>query len=233
MRPGDARRRGKPQDVGGRVLAEILRLIENSGLEPGSKLPPERALAARLKVGRPAVREAIKALSMLDVLDSRRGDGTYVKSLAALLRDEAGPVEAGFDLIELLELRKMIEPRAAALAALRASEKEMHEIETELLQQERNPYDHSILERHDYLFHDAILRAAGNRMLSGVIRFLDGPLRKSRKITARTTPEVPKIIGEHRTIFNAIKRGQADLAERAMLDHLQTVGLDLISERKR
>jgi GntR family transcriptional repressor for pyruvate dehydrogenase complex len=214
-------------------LAGIRRLIETSALKPGSKLPPERTLAVKLKAGRPAVREAIKALTMLDVLDSRRGDGTYVKSLAGLRREGTGLVEAGFDLIELLELRKMIEPRASALAALRATDKQLQEIERELLRQEAKPNDHDVLERHDYLFHAAILRAAGNGMLSGVVQFLDGSLRKSRQLTSHTTPEVPKIVGEHRVIFNAIKRGQADLAERAMLEHLQTVGLDLISERKR
>lgn len=215
-----------------RALLQMRSLIESNNLGPGTKLPSERVLAARFQVGRPAVREAIKALSILGLLESRRGDGTYVKSLAALQMDRTPSLETDFDLIELLELRKMFEPRAAALAAARATQKQLREVEKELLAQEAHLEDRRALERHDYLFHEAILRAAGNRMLIEVARCLAGPLRKSRETTAQTTPDVGRIVQQHRTIFNAIKRGEADLAEKAMLEHLQTVGLDLISGRK-
>src|SRR5271165_6353112 len=66
------------------ALEKLRLLIENQGLQPGMKLPPERELAAQLAVGRPTLREAIKALSMLDVIESRRGAGTFIKSLGGL-----------------------------------------------------------------------------------------------------------------------------------------------------
>ena len=74
-------------------------------------------------VGRPAVREAVKALSILDVIESRRRDGTYLKSLDGLRKGWPAKVElrsADFSLLDLLEIRKMIEPAAARLAAARA-----------------------------------------------------------------------------------------------------------------
>lgn len=88
------------------VLDRLKKLIQKQGLQPGMKLPPEREVAAKLSVGRPAVREAIKALSSLDVLESRRGDGTYIKSLNAISSDSSSlalPGNSQVDLIELLE----------------------------------------------------------------------------------------------------------------------------------
>lgn len=204
-------------------------------MQPGMKLPAERQLADDLNVGRPAVREAIKALEVLDVIERRRGDGNYVKSLAGLGGGWAtvDHIEARFDMLELLEVRKMIEPAAAALAAARRTNRQLREIEIELLAQEAQPDNHAVLERHDYLFHEAIIRAAGNQVLADTIRFLSTMLQKSRRITGRTTPDIPKIIKQHRTIYEAIRLGEMDLAQLAMKDHLQTVGLDMISERKR
>ncbi|MGB6728705.1 MAG: GntR family transcriptional regulator, partial [Terracidiphilus sp.] len=87
-------------------------------------LPTERALAEKLGVGRPAIRESIKALTILDVLESRRGDGTYLKSLDGLRSGWPAKVELGareFSMLDLLEVRKMFEPKAAKLAATRAT----------------------------------------------------------------------------------------------------------------
>jgi GntR family transcriptional repressor for pyruvate dehydrogenase complex len=142
----------------GDVLERLRKLIEHQQLQPSMKLPPERILAEQLKVGRPAVREAIKALQVLDVVSSRHGDGTYIKSLVGLSGGwppKGRLVDANFDMIELLEVRKMIEPRAAALAATRATPRQVAEIERELLAQEARPDDPAVLERHDYLFHEA------------------------------------------------------------------------------
>ena len=219
-----------------RLLQHIRNLIEREHLEPGTKLPPERVLAAQLKVGRPAVREAIKALSMLDILESRRGDGTYIKSLEGFQVGgmlKTGVTEPDFDMIELLEVRKMFEPRAAGLAAARATGKQLKEIEEELLIQEAHPDSHTLLELHDYRFHDAIILAAENEILNEIARVLAPHLIKSRQFTARTTPDISRVVRQHRTIFEAIRIGESELAEQAMREHLQTVGLDLISERRR
>jgi GntR family transcriptional repressor for pyruvate dehydrogenase complex len=215
------------------VLERLRCFIEQSGLRPGMKLPPERALAQQMSIGRPALREAIKALSVLDVIESRRGDGTYIKSLAAIQGGwPAGVRLAGahFDMIELLEVRKMFEPRAAALAASRATQRQLKEIERPLIAQEAQPDDRRVLQRQDYLFHEAILQAAGNHVLNDVHRFLAPLLLQSRRITARTTPDVAKIVRQHRTIFEAIRIGESELAEGAMREHLQTVALDLLSD---
>jgi GntR family transcriptional regulator, transcriptional repressor for pyruvate dehydrogenase complex len=214
------------------VLEHIRRLILKGNMRPGERLPAERALALQLGVGRPAVREAIKALQILDVLDSRHGDGTFIKSLASLSGGWPSKVELtdqDFDLIELLEVRRMFEPNAASLAAARRDQKQLKLIEQELVAQERDPDDKNLLVRHDFLFHEQIMRAAGNHVLESVAGQLAPLLLKSRKMTSRTTPDIRKVIQQHRMIFEAIRIRDPDLAEQAMWEHLQTAGLDLIA----
>jgi GntR family transcriptional repressor for pyruvate dehydrogenase complex len=226
----------KQTDVATDVLQKIRNLIETQRMRPGTRLPSERSLAAQLGVGRPAIREALKALSILDVIESRHGDGTYIKSLAGLSLGwsvKLDRIEENFDLLELLEVRKMFEPRAAALAAVRATPKQLQDLRRELRAQEAHLVRYPAFVRNDFNFHEGILRAAGNQILVDISRLLAPMLLKSRQITVRSTLDLKKIYEQHQTIFEAIRLRQPELAERAMLDHLQVAGLDLISPVKR
>jgi GntR family transcriptional repressor for pyruvate dehydrogenase complex len=170
----------------------------------------------------------------LEVLVSRRGDGTYIRSLANLEGGwPANPHldDIDFDTIELLEVRKMLEPQAAALAAGRATEQQLRDIKGHLLRMIEHLGDVPVREQQDYLFHDAIIRAAGNRVLSALANSLTPLLIKSRKITGQTHHDMQRIIRQHTAIYEAIRLGNASLAEEAMRQHLLGVGVDLISER--
>lgn len=227
----------QPQEPDAPKVIEMLRgLLEEGGYKPGMKLPSERALAKLLHVGRPALREGIKALGILDVLQSRRGDGTYLKSLDALTVGWPAKVEVSdgsFSILDLLEVRKMIEPRAAALAATRASEWQLRLIERERIMIEKLGDDWTRIGMHDFKLHAAIIKSSGNSILSEMSRFLAPLLRKSREITAVTAPDRTRMLNDHRAIVEAIVKGEAEAAEQAMLQHLHNVGLDLISDRKR
>ena len=216
------------------VIDQLRDMIVKEGLRPGDRLPAERVLAEQLGVGRPTLREAVKALAMLEVVESRRGDGTYVKSLNGL--GSAWPDATSLSvsraaLIELFEVRKMIEPRAASLAAARATDAQLAAMEQHLVAQERKTS--RVNESADYLFHDTIMRAAGNDILCRVIDDLAPLLRESRTVTARTTPDIPAVAKQHRRIFEAIRQGDSELAAFAMREHLNAMSLDLIAERKR
>jgi len=213
------------------VLEHLRQLIMRDNMQSGQRLPTERALAEELGVGRPAIREAIKALQFMDVLDSRHGNGTFVKSVAALTGGWMPRVQfsrSNFDLIELFEIRKMLEPGTAALAAARRTEEQLQQIERELLAQEKEPDDREVLVRHDYLFHEEIMRSAGNTLLQGITSQLSPLLLKSRKLTGRTTPDLKKVIQQHRMIYEAIRVRDPVLAELAMREHLVSNALDLI-----
>lgn len=218
--------------AGSEVLARLRAMILKAKYGPGAKLPSERDIAAQLSVGRPAVREAIKALCMLEVLESRRGAGTFVRSLSGLSGDwpvQLKTMDLEFDMLELLEVRRMIEPPAAALAAARATQGQLHEIRRSLEAQEMRPDDRHVASEEDYVFHDAIIRAAGNRVLYDITRILSPLLIKSRSITGDSAPDFERMLRTHRLIYEAIRRGDPETARLGMLDHLQMVGMDLLT----
>ncbi len=213
----------------------MLRAFIEQGYDAGMMLPPERVLAEKFGVGRQAIREAIKALTILDVIESRRGDGTYVKSLHGLRRDWPAMVvlrSSDFNMLNLLEVRKMIEPAAARLAAVRGNERELKRIEAECSRIEATK-DWDGIAHYDILLHTAVIEAAGNPILTELNSSLAAFHRRSREITGHSAPDCRQMILDHRLVVNSIVRGEADAAENAMLEHLHHVGLDLISNRKR
>lgn len=217
------------------VLSMIRTFIEDGDYEIGMMLPPERVLAETLGVGRPAVREAIKALSILDVIESRRGDGTYLKSLDGLKAGWPAKVElrsSGVNMLDLLEVRKMIEPAAARLSATRANQEDLMRIESECTCIE-NAADWTDMAQHDIQLHTAIIEAVGNPVLTELNNAIARLQRKSREITGHSAPDCRQMVKDHRLVVDSILRGEGDAAEKAMLEHLHHVGLDLISNRKR
>lgn len=228
---GTSERRANPSDA----LSLLKSFIETGEYTPGMVLPTERALAEKLGVGRPAIRESIKALSILDVLESRRGDGTYLKSLDRLRLGLPTKVELGtrdFNLLDLLEVRKMIEPKAAKLAAARATESHLKRIEAQCVKVQQAESWASVTE-HDLQLHTAIIDAAGNPILSEFNSALTRLLHRSREITGARASDRSQMLDSHSRIVDAILKGDGDEAEKAMMDHLNRVGLDLISDRKR
>jgi GntR family transcriptional regulator, transcriptional repressor for pyruvate dehydrogenase complex len=218
-----------------KAIAMLRDFIEAGGYSAGMALPAERVLAEKLGVGRPAIREAIKALSILDVIESRRGAGTFIKSLEGLRVGWPTSVElrsSDFTLLDLLEVRKMFEPAAARLAAMRANESSLRRIAS-VCSQIEDAADWEAMALHDLALHNAIIAAAGNPVLIELNNAIARLQRKSREVTGASAPNREAMLSNHRHIVDAILRGEGENAERAMLEHLHQVGLDLISNRKR
>ncbi len=126
----------------------------------------------------------------------------------------------------------MIEPAAARLTAARANEHDLMRIESECACIE-NAADWTGMAQHDILLHTTIIEAAGNPVLTELNNALTRLQRKSREITGHSAPDCRQMVTDHRLIVDSILRGEGDAAEKAMLEHLHHVGLDLISNRKR
>lgn len=218
------------------IATRLRGFIETGHFERGAKLPPERALAAELGVGRPAVREAIKVLCGLGVLESRRGSGTYLRSSTTGIDMKQLPADLGtaeFSAFELLEVRKILEPRAAWLAATRASHQQLLDIEHARNRLEMRDRDWKVVARLDYELHASIFRGANNPVLLLIYEFLMSRLLGSPEEKLRFPPDLEAMRSGHKAVVEAILKRQPDAAEKAMTEHLQSVGVNLIREASR
>ncbi|NEE26978.1 FadR family transcriptional regulator, partial [Streptomyces sp. SID7982] len=169
-----------------RAIAQIRELIRSGALPPGSKLPPEQKLAAQLGLSRNLAREAVKALAMARVLEVRRGDGTYVTSLqpSLLLEGLGRAVELlqgdSGALLDLMEVRRLLEPPATALAATRISDGELAEVKRHLDAMLAARDDIEELNAHDAAFHRAIVAATGNESLLTLLEGVSGRTLRAR-----------------------------------------------------
>jgi GntR family transcriptional regulator, transcriptional repressor for pyruvate dehydrogenase complex len=210
-----------------RAIARIQELIRGGALPPGSRLPPETELAAQLGVGRSSIREAIKALEVIRVVDVRQGDGTYVTSLEPhlLLEGVGFAVELVQDdsILEVVEVRRLLEPVATGLAAGLIDNAALERLAEHVDGMERAGGDQEQLIHEDHAFHATVFAATGNRTLMSI---LDG--LSSRTLRARIWRGViegeasQQTIREHRAIHQALAVHDRPLAEAAALMHVNT-----------
>lgn len=209
------------------AIARIRALIQSGKLPPGSKLPPEGQLAAELGISRSPMREAVKALAVARVLDVRRGDGTYVTSLApaVLLEGLSLAIELmhGNTLLELTEVRRLFEPIATGLAATRMTPDHLAEIRGHLDAMHAAAEDVELLNKHDAAFHRAVVAATGNEALATLIDGISGGTLRARVWRGMVEANAAdRTLAEHDAIYDALAEGDADLAKAAALMHVST-----------
>ena len=209
------------------AIAEIKRMILSGEAGPGEKLPKEQELASRLGLSRSSLREAVRALTLIGVLDVRQGDGTYVTSLDPhLLIDSVGlVVELSQErtVLELLEVRRLIEPGATALGAARINDAGIEKLRACLERMEAAPDPQTLVEADDE-FHETIVAAAGNQTLSSLVRALSSRTMRARAWRALADEGVVEVtkLG-HRNIYRAVEDRDPDLARAAATTHISEV----------
>lgn len=209
------------------AIVKIKDMIVSGELAPGSRLPPEKELSEALGLSRSSLREAVKALEVIRVLDVRRGDGTYVTSLEPRLLLEAMSFVVDLhqddSVIEIMAVRRMLEPRATGIAAGRMTEEHIADLEAQV---DAVADDASVedLVTHDLDFHHRIVEAAGNTYLTSLLDSLSGATLRARVWRGITEGgSVPRTIDEHRRIVDALREGDGDLAEALMIAHIAGV----------
>ncbi len=209
------------------AIAQIRSLIQSGQLPPGSRLPPEPQLAAELGCSRNSMREAVKALETARVLDVRRGDGTYVTSLAPNLLLEgfgfAIDLLQDHSLLEVMEVRRMLEPVATAAAATRISPEALAELREILFQMHEVREDTETLVQYDMAFHRTVIRANVNLTLSSVLEGLSGQTLRARVWRGLLEGNAAtRTLNEHQGIYDALVAHDAALAHAAALVHINT-----------
>ncbi len=206
------------------IVLQIRQMLERGELSPGDRLPPERTLAEMFSVSRNSVREAIKALSEQDVLESRQGSGTYVREASAGGSGFAGVMaDEDFGVRDVFEVRKILEPEVAAMAARNASPSDVTRLEAALVEQETALREGRIGGSSDQRFHRLLGEASGNDVLRAMISALHDDFTESRADELQSEERQKASLIAHRAIVNAVKDGRVMQAEKAMREHLEEI----------
>ena len=207
------------------AIERIRELVASGKWGPGTRLPREADLAKQLGLSRNSLREAVRALSLARVLEVRQGDGTYVSSLepGELLEPTLSATDLirGRTVLELFEVRRMLEPEVAAMAASRADADVIAALRTELARMNDAGDRPDDLVEADAAFHDVIARAPGNSVLRALLRSLSSSTIRARLwhgIADRGALDLAR--DEHTRIYDAIAAGDPDVARAATLLHI-------------
>jgi GntR family transcriptional regulator, transcriptional repressor for pyruvate dehydrogenase complex len=209
-----------------RVYTEVARQLQASivsELKPGDMLPPERELVHRFGVSRSSIRDAIRSLEAVGVLEPRQGIGTVVRALPADV--VANPVasillERRKALHELLEVRLIIEPPLAGRAALHATAEQIEEMEAILDRQTAKLRQDEPATEEDSAFHYAIALAADNGVMLKLVRVLLDLLHEARERSLQISTRQRKSLAGHHRILAALRHREVAAAEAAMRQHI-------------
>ncbi|MFI5090285.1 MAG: FadR/GntR family transcriptional regulator [Terriglobales bacterium] len=212
-----------------KVYEDVARQIQNHILEhlkPGDVLPPERELAQTFGVSRGSVRDAIRSLEHIGLLDPRQGMGTVVCEPSAdiLVNPLAAVLVQKRKLVgELLDVRNIIEPPLAGRAALHATAGELAEMEQILERQQEKLLRGEMSIEEDNEFHYQIALAADNSVVLRIVDVLMDMLRETRERSLQTAGRAEKSLAGHRRILAALKQHDPAASEAAMRRHLEEI----------
>jgi DNA-binding FadR family transcriptional regulator len=218
-----------------KIVEQIRDLVREGRLKPGDKLPPEQVLAEKFGTSRPSVREALSALEMLGIIESRGGRGNFIKETprSPLYEQEVVELEEEESPFEVLEARKAVETEIADLAAKKATQEDIDAIYKSLHQMEEAVNNIPEMMAFDREFHLSIARAAHNNLLFSMMTYLSNLLKEKLwvKMKEKTwnLPGYPqKYLKDHTEIFNAIKNKDGKDARKRVHHHLAGVEKDLL-----
>jgi GntR family transcriptional regulator, transcriptional repressor for pyruvate dehydrogenase complex len=219
------------------VIEQIKEMIVSGKLKRGDRLPPERELVEQLQVSRTSIREAIRALQIIGLVECKQGGGNFIKE--SFENSLFEPLSIMFVLQnskpeEILELRKIVEVETAALAAGKIKDKELKEIQ-EIIEQMKASSDEELDAKLDKELHYKIAHASGNflvvNVLSAISSLVDSFIKDARKIILIQKENKEILLGHHESLYNALQAHDKSKAAKVMIKHLDFVN-EFLSEEK-
>jgi GntR family transcriptional repressor for pyruvate dehydrogenase complex len=209
------------------AIEKIKSMIVSGALRAGDKLPREADLAAELGLSRSSLREAVRALALVNILDVRQGDGTYVTSLQVPLLLEALSFIVDFHrdatVLEFLRVRRILEPAATAMAAERITPEQTAELRALLDRLGPHPGVEELV-ANDLEFHRKIVACSGNAVLCSLLETLSGPTTRARVWRGLTqSGATERTLSEHRAIVDALAAGEPEVARSWATVHIAAV----------
>lgn len=214
------------------VATKLLDLFTSGSIAPGTRLPPERQLAATLEVGRSAVREALAALEILGVVDVRPGSGTYLRGSVSELLPQSlswGMLIGERSTVELSEVRGALEIYAARLAAERMTEEQLARLDAALHRMRSSLDELNAFVEADLQFHQELAASTGNTVLLDLLQIIRSLLRVWVDRAVQDPEQARIALEEHAAVFAAISSRDGNAAASAMARHMLTAGHRLTS----
>lgn len=211
------------------VIEQIKEMIVSGKLKKGDKLPPERDLVEQLQVSRASIREALRALQIIGLIECRQGGGNYIKESFEDSLFE--PLSIMFVLQnskpqEILELRKIVEVETAALAASKINDEQLAEIK-DIIEQLRVSYDEDLNAKLDKQLHYKIANASGNflvvSVLAAISSLIDSFIKDARKIILVEKENKAILMEHHENLYKALLEHNKGKAADVMRKHLEFV----------
>ena len=204
------------------LILRFQQMMSDGVLRPGTKLPPERELAVHFNVARSSLRQALKVLEIMGVIQQKVGDGSYLNRDASSVL--VVPMEFLFllddtSILELTELRFLIEPGLAAKAAERANSDDIALLRQSITDLESSEKDRVKLVASDLLFHRAIFQASGNRLMGRLFHTIHRSMLNMMMVTSQMV-DLEHTVAFHKPILAAIEQRNAALASKLMTAHL-------------
>ena len=202
------------------AMVRLAEHIRKGRLKPGDRLPSERDLAAQMKISRATLREALRVMQLQGIIESRRGAGNYVAS------GNAEEIALALDHLafhDIFELRLLIEPSIAALAAQRATPQDISRLETILSRQEQEIIGNRFIADTDEVFHSALAESTHNHALMKIGTMLIQIIAPSRKKKLQTPQRARLSLVSHQAIVAAVRSRDAQRARSQMEEHLHSV----------
>jgi GntR family transcriptional repressor for pyruvate dehydrogenase complex len=217
------------------IVDRIRKLIESGSLAIGDKLPAERELAEKLQVSRSSMREALTALEVMGIIDSRAGLGNYVVHglPSGLTEYELAGLIAQGGTMQILEARKMLEPDVAAMSADRRTDEDLRSMWSCIEDMERTTAAGEDSWGPDWGFHTAVARACQNPVVGAMVDLLTQQMTgrlwhmmRSRNL-ATDADRAQRYLDDHKAIYVAVRDRDADAATRLTIEHLDQIVTDL------
>ena len=216
------------------IIEKIRDMIRSGELKPGDRLPPERKLAEDFGVSRNSLRQAIQAMSERRLIESRQGDGNYISPSvdSSFFSDniiDAIIEQKGF-LRDILELRQVMEPQIAFLAAERVTPDQIDSLKILVCDQHRAVIDHKDADFLDSAFHLKLAEYSGNRVISQVMKTIRSVINETRSGWLQTHERRLSSVEGHLRIIDALESGSPDKAFEAMKKHLLEVEQHILGD---
>ncbi|MDW2800561.1 FadR/GntR family transcriptional regulator [Clostridium boliviensis] len=208
------------------VMDQIKEMIKNGVLEKGDKLPSERDLVEELQVSRASIREALRALEVIGLIECRQGEGNFIKS--SFQDNLFEPLSIMYMLEgtnpgDILELRKIMEVEAAGLAAKRITDEQLAELK-EIMERFENCKDEEMNAMIDKELHYKIAECSENVLIFNILRtvslLIDDFIKDARKLIIADQENKKMLLLQHKEIYLAIEMHSSVAARKAMRQHL-------------